>query len=95
MYHFQKKNMAYFVYIIYSKSHDVFYKGVTTTISKRLEDHNNNLSVYTKNKGPWKIEFYRKFNSKKNALIYEKMLKKQNRQYLQWLINSDRNDLLD
>ncbi|MBK8875010.1 MAG: GIY-YIG nuclease family protein [Bacteroidetes bacterium] len=47
----------FFVYIIYSSSYDVFYKGFTDNPEKRLWEHNNDLSRYTKGKGPWVSTF--------------------------------------
>ncbi|MFN8235347.1 MAG: GIY-YIG nuclease family protein [Bacteroidia bacterium] len=42
------------VYVIYSHSHNVFYKGVTEDLERRLFQHNNGLlGTYTKNKAPW------------------------------------------
>ncbi|MBK6641642.1 MAG: GIY-YIG nuclease family protein [Bacteroidetes bacterium] len=48
----------FFVYIIYSSSYDVFYKGFTDNPEKRLWEHNNDLSRYTKGKGPRLLEEY-------------------------------------
>ncbi len=78
--------MGHFVYIIYSETKDVYYKGETTEVNKRLEQHNNNLSKYTSGKGPWKLVFIEEFQTRTEALIKEKMLKRQNRQYIEWLI---------
>ncbi len=84
--------MNHFVYII-KNSDDILYKGYSTDINQRLEYHNNNKSSYTKNKGPWTLIFIRQFDSKSNALSYEKMLKRQNHKYLEWLVQSDKNEL--
>jgi putative endonuclease len=59
----------YSVYII-SNQQEIFYKGFTTNITQRLEYHNTNKSQFTKNKGPWKIIFIKKFDSKKEALKF-------------------------
>ncbi|MFK7756650.1 MAG: GIY-YIG nuclease family protein [Flavobacteriales bacterium] len=85
--------MKFKVYIIYSKSNDVFYKGITEDLSKRLNDHNCGKSTYTKGKEPWVLVFVRTFSSKGDGLRYEKMLKRQNRGYLEWLIKSDKNEI--
>jgi len=74
------------VYIIYSASSDIYYKGVSENYLGRLEQHNNNLSRYTAGKGPWKMVYVEEFVSKTDALVREKMLKRQNRKYLEWLI---------
>ena len=72
----------HYVYIIYSTSHDVYYKGYSTDYIMRLEQHNQGKTTYTKNKGLWKLVYAEKLYSKKEALIKEKMLKRQHRQYL-------------
>ncbi|WP_036151657.1 GIY-YIG nuclease family protein [Maribacter forsetii] len=81
----------HYVYIIYSASHDVYYKGYSTDYTMRLEQHNQGKTTYTKNKGPWKLVYAEELDSKKEALIKEKMLKRQNRQYLLWLFNQKTN----
>ena len=47
----------YFVYIIESEVDGEYYKGFTTNYLKRLEQHNNGESNYTKTKIPWKLIF--------------------------------------
>ncbi len=79
--------MPFVVYIIYSSKHDVYYKGYTENIEKRLEFHNTDKSKYTAGKGPWVLVYQEKFDSKSDALKREKQLKKQNRKYIDWLIN--------
>lgn len=81
--------MNYIVYIIYSKSHDIYYKGFTTNLQKRIQDHNNNRSTFTKNKGPWELVYTESFIDKKSALQREKQLKRQNRKYLKWLLEKE------
>jgi putative endonuclease len=75
----------HFVYVIYSENLDVFYKGYSSDISKRLFEHNNNLSKYTSDKGPWKLLFVQEFSQKREALIRERSLKKCNKDYFLWL----------
>ncbi len=76
----------FYVYIIHSHQKGVFYKGYTQYPEKRLFEHNNGLSRYTKGKGPWKLVYLEKFKAKKEALIRERKLKKVNSKYLRWLI---------
>ena len=85
--------MSFKVYIIYSVNKDIFYKGMTSDLTKRIDDHNRNLSNYTKNKGPWSLVFYRTFLSKAEALKYERMIKRQNRKYIEWLLSQEFNEL--
>jgi len=86
--------MSWFVYIIYSKKKDIYYKGENDRPYHRLADHNNNKSTYTAFKGPWDLVYLEAFPSRTDALKREKMLKKQNRKYLEWLIKQPSNLLL-
>ena len=83
---------SYIVYII-SNPEGIYYKGYTTDIIHRLEKHNSTLGKYTSERGPWTLVFTHSFESKTDALKYEKMLKRQNHKYLDWLIASDKNEL--
>lgn len=87
--------MQYYTYIIYSQTHDILYKGYTLKPLIRLEQHNNGESRYTKCKGPWKLVFLKSHQSESEARKYERNLKRQNRNYLIWLIQSNRNELDD
>lgn len=82
----------YTVYIISNKE-GLYYKGFTTNLAQRLEAHNLGLSNYTAGKGPWDLIFIKSFEDKSEALKFEKMLKRQNKKYLDWLIQSDKNEL--
>jgi len=75
----------YYTYIIYSTSADVFYKGFSTEPMHRLCEHNNDLSHYTSGKGPWKLVYLKEFETKREALIDEKRLKKLNRRSIEIL----------
>ncbi|WP_347050157.1 GIY-YIG nuclease family protein [Flavobacterium olei] len=79
----------FYVYIIYSKTFDVYYKGFSENISQRLLYHNDNNSRYTSNKGPWELVYSKAFETKKEALIEELRLKKLNRKSLEALINKE------
>lgn len=78
----------YIVYILKSEVTGILYKGYTSNLSHRIEEHNNNLSEYTANKGPWKLVYSECYTEKKEALIREKSLKKANSKYLKWLIDN-------
>ncbi len=78
--------MRYYVYIIYSQSHDIYYKGYSTRPFDRLNEHNNDESRYTSGKGPWELVFVQEFPTKREALQKEKSLKRANRKYIEWLI---------
>ena len=78
-----------YVYIIYSEKLNVYYKGVTENPERRLLEHNANKSRYTAEKGPWRIVYLKEFESKREALIEEKRLKRLNRLSLEKLISNN------
>ncbi len=85
--------MSYFTYILFSPSLNVYYKGITHCIKKRLIEHNKGLSRYTRRTNDWQLVFVKIFDEKSEALIYEKLLKRQNRRYIEWLIDSEKNQI--
>jgi len=84
----------FYTYIIRSKEKNIFYKGMTIDPEKRLWEHNNNLSRYTAGKGPWSLVYVKKFESKHEALMEEKRIKRLKERSLQNLINSPENIVL-
>ncbi|MDP5198725.1 MULTISPECIES: GIY-YIG nuclease family protein [Flavobacterium] len=76
----------FYVYIIYSKTFDVYYKGFSENVDQRLIYHNENRSKYTANKGPWELVYLKGFETKREALIEELRLKKLNRKSIEALI---------
>ncbi|MFN4123494.1 MAG: GIY-YIG nuclease family protein [Flavobacteriales bacterium] len=80
--------MAYYVYIIRSISDGSYYKGYTEYPALRLHDHNEGFSSYTSKKGPWQMVYLQLFETKREALIREKNLKKYSKERLDALIKS-------
>ena len=76
----------YWVYILKNQE-DIYYKGYTTDLDKRLIEHNSGLSRYTSNKGPWLIVYSKIFENKKEALIEEKRIKRLNVKSIENLIS--------
>jgi putative endonuclease len=83
----------HYVYIIQSDLDSSFYKGSSEDPFARLKFHNLGLSTYTSKKLPWHLVAIFKFDSKSEALIKEKKLKKYPTLSLVALINSERNIL--
>ena len=83
---------VYTVYIICNPQ-KIYYKGFTSDVLRRLEEHNSSIGKYTSEKGPWTLVFKHSFISKSDALKYERMLKRQNHKYLDWLIASEKNEI--
>ncbi len=76
----------YYVYILFSEQLDVYYKGFSEDVEKRLEYHLNSKDKYTSKVRDWKIVYTQGFEHKKDALIEEKRLKKLNRFSIEKLI---------
>ncbi len=77
----------FYVYILFSKSCNIYYKGFTADISKRLEYHNTGKSNYTSKTNDWELVYCDKFETKRDALIEEKRLKKLNKSSLEKIIS--------
>lgn len=81
----------FYIYILKSESSVQFYKGFTSNPIARLYEHNSGFTRYTKGKGPWVMVFLQQFESKSEALIQEKRIKKLNKHSIDLLIQSDAN----
>jgi len=77
--------MSYYVYVLYSEKHRIYYKGFTEDISKRLHEHNHDLGRFTAGKGPWQLIVVEEYPTKREALIREKAIKKCKAEYFEWL----------
>ena len=78
----------FYVYILQSVKDDSFYIGQTNDLEKRLDYHNQGLSKYTSRKKPWKIVYIEEYNTRTEALVRERFLKKQrNHEFYKSLIN--------
>jgi putative endonuclease len=70
----------FFVYVIKNNQGER-YIGSTENLVKRLETHNDTsrekakFHRYTYKKGPWRLIFKKEFNTRKEALLFEKYLK--------------------
>ncbi|UUC45897.1 GIY-YIG nuclease family protein [Flavobacterium cerinum] len=75
----------YYVYVIYSRELNVCYKGFTMNLDRRLERHLNGGSGFTSRASDWVLVYSKMYETKKEALIEEKRLKKLNRASLERL----------
>ena len=66
----------FFTYLIQSEKYDILYIGQTNNTEERLKYHNRGKCRYTRNKGPWKLQAYKKFSTRAEAMAEEKRLKK-------------------
>ena len=83
----------YFVYIIYSKNFDKYYKGFSENPHRRLEQHNNAESRYTQHYTPWTLIYIEQLSDKTTALKREVALKKYSKSQILDLIKSSKNIL--
>ena len=80
--------MAY-VYLLQSEANGRFYIGSTTNIERRLEEHNDGKSHYTKLTRPFKLVFKQEYKTYKQARIIEYKLKKLKRRDILVKISTD------
>lgn len=67
--------MGYYVYILQSGKDGKFYTGYTTDLKRRFKEHQEGLSMSTKNRRPFKLIYYEFCLSEKDAKCREKYLK--------------------
>ena len=67
--------MEFFVYIIYSSSHDKYYVGQTNNVNNRLIRHNKGLEKYTRKGTPWILKAFKGFPTRKQAMNEERRIK--------------------
>ena len=70
-----------YVYLLRSLRDERFYLGWTTDIKRRLSQHNNGKSPYTKFRRPWELVGYEVYLSVVEAKEREKKLKRNPRMY--------------
>jgi len=63
------------------------YIGQTNNLEDRLLRHNSNQNKYTKNKGPWKLIYSQKFETRSEAVKLELKFKfwKNKKRVLAWI----------
>ncbi len=66
----------FYVYIIYSPTYNKYYKGYSTDLSYRLNQHNVGLTKSTRSFSPWVLVYAEVYEIKSKALKREKVLKK-------------------
>lgn len=64
-----------YVYVLRSETSGMLYTGCTSDLRKRLAEHNNGKSTYTKGRGPFELIYYEAYRDRKDAFAREKHLK--------------------
>ena len=65
----------YYVYILQSSKSHILYYGYTADLKKRIKEHNNGNTKFTKGHLPWELVWYCGFNHKQKAKDFELYLK--------------------
>lgn len=53
----RRSGQTWYLYLLYSKSHDVYYVGITPEMRGRLKAHNEGKGAkFTRGRGPWRVE---------------------------------------
>jgi putative endonuclease len=64
-----------FVYIIESVDSKRRYIGQTSNLEERVKKHNQGRNLSTKAYIPWQLKWWKKYESRSEAIIVEKQLK--------------------
>jgi putative endonuclease len=67
----------YYCYVLWSESCEKFYIGITEDVQKRLKDHNDGISRWTRGRGPWELVWEQKCSDRGAARELENKLKRQ------------------
>ena len=79
----------FYVYVLQSESTKRFYIGFTADLEQRIGQHTSGVTKSTKNRGPWKLVYTGKYDSRAEAMRRERFLKSgQGREQLAALIAS-------
>ncbi len=65
----------FYIYVLWSERIRKRYVGYTSDITKRIHEHNNGNSKFTKGGVPWKLVYSEELSSKAEATKREKYLK--------------------
>ncbi|MFQ5652877.1 MAG: GIY-YIG nuclease family protein [bacterium] len=78
----------FYVYILYSETHDRYYVGQTDNLDARLARHNAGEVFATTPYGPWKLVYQQRYATRSEAMMRERSIKKKkSRKYLEYLLN--------
>jgi len=67
--------MSFHAYVLYSESHNRFYKGHCENLDERLKQHNAGKTKSIKAFLPWKLVYFETFQTREEAIIREKYFK--------------------
>lgn len=65
----------FFVYVLKSRNNWRFYVGMTSNLSKRIDEHNKGHTKSTKGYMPWELFFFEEYETSTEARNREKYFK--------------------
>ena len=71
----------YYFYVLKSLKLKSCYYGFTKDLRRRVSEHNNGLSKYTKAGVPWELAYYEAFSNIEDARNREKQIKRRKNTY--------------
>ena len=80
---------SYYVYILASKRNGTLYIGVTSDLTKRIDQHKNSTKGFTQKYNVKRLIYFEETNSIEAAIYREKQLKHWNRAWKIELIEKD------
>ena len=69
------RNSEYYIYLLESITDGIWYVGLSENPNKRLKQHNQGKSKFTKGHLPWRLLYKEKIGNLKEARIKEKYYK--------------------
>jgi putative endonuclease len=67
--------MSFTVYVLFSEKFNKHYTVFSSNLPERLRSHNEYGKDWTARYRPWKLIFTKEFETKEEAMAYEKWLK--------------------
>jgi putative endonuclease len=81
---------VFYAYVLKSLKNNRFYYGCTNNPRRRLAEHNNGKSKYTQYIKPFKLVYFEKFKTLKEARKRETFFKSgQGREFIKKILNND------
>ncbi|MCF6347856.1 MAG: GIY-YIG nuclease family protein [Flavobacteriaceae bacterium] len=77
----------YYVYILTTKNHKLFYTGYSRKLKQRIKQHKSGYVLFTKKYNCTKLVYFEVLNDKHTTLKREKLIKKYSREFKRNLIN--------
>jgi len=67
--------LTYFCYILESESSGRLYVGQTNNVEDRVRRHNAGMVLSTRNRGPWKLLYFKDLGDRSASVLLERKLK--------------------